>query len=356
VRELCALAFTVSKKSERPKPRGHHYIPRFLLNNFSSRNSGSEHHIWLFRADGVVECNTRDVAKQKDFHGHPDQSTLESDIADEEAKFAELLRAVLDRGIREEDYESIRELIVHLTVRTKNLREGFTQLGRQFWELTEEKLTATDKKTKLAHRRLLTKTLYKQLGEPPLRQVLSSMPPWRRKMFLNSLKTQVAKLDLSSEMKDLFSQFRESVQESTTGAATNAQLRVLGRELAPAKRVEQLAKFSWSLIHQQAADFVLGDVLVLGLCTTRSGFVHPITTDDDDPLEAVVLPITPSSAVLGSIKPRSMSVSEINIASVELSRELFVARRSGQMERDLACHLGARANLMSAEQLRNILD
>ena len=158
---------------QRAKPKGHHYIPRFLLNNFSSRKSGNECYIWVFRGDGVVESNTRDVAKQKYFHGDPDESSLESDIADGETRFAELLQRIRERGVRAEDSASIAELVVHLTVRTKNLREGFTQLGRQFWEITEEKLTATDKKTRQQHRRLLTKQLRKQLQDPRLKQLLS---------------------------------------------------------------------------------------------------------------------------------------------------------------------------------------
>ena len=181
------------------------------------------------------------------------------------------------------------------------------------------------------------------------------MPAWRRTMFVTLLKTEVMSLDLSSELKKLFSEFRGPVQERTDGAASIAQLRVLGRELAPAKRIEQLASFSWSLVRQQASDFVLGDVVVLGMCTSKPGFIHPITTDDDNPLEAVILPIAPDSAIVGCTTQRPVSANKVNVASVELSRELFVARRATQAERDLACHLGARANLLNAEELREII-
>lgn len=50
-------------------------------------------------------------------------------IAAEESKFAILLKTVLREGIQPTDYASIRELIVHLVLRTKNLRDGFTQMG-----------------------------------------------------------------------------------------------------------------------------------------------------------------------------------------------------------------------------------
>lgn len=346
----------MSTKPQRAKAKGHHFVPRFLLNNFASRRSGPEYYVWQFRADGVMENNTRNVGKQKYFHGNPDLNSLESDIATEEGRYADLVRRIRELGVRDGDKLRVDEMIVHLMIRTKNLRDGFDQLGRQFWDATEQKLTATDKRTRREHRNAVTKEARKVLQQPALRQVLSSMPAWRRRMFLNLFRQSMATVDLSATFKELFSKAKEQLPERTSEAATSAQLRVLARELPPAKRIEQLATFSWKTLHSPDGDLILGDVVTLGISRNKSGFVHPVTTDDDNPLEAVILPVAPDCAILGSVGDCEISVKEINIASAELSRDFFVARQKTAAESELAIHLAARCDLISADDMRTILE
>jgi hypothetical protein len=266
-----------------------------------------------------------------------------------------LLRRIREQGITQGDYVAVRKLIVHLIVRTKNVRDGFTQLGRLFWEMSEEQLTLRNKKTRQKHRRLVTKMLYQQMKEPPLKELLSSLPAWRKKAVIKLLKAHAAQVDTFAMFEALFSQFRSSVQENSPGVATNAQLGVLRHELAPAKRMAQLADFSWKLLTPEKSEFVLGDVVGIGVCKDKPDFIHPITTNDENPLEAIVVPIAPNCAIVGSTTQRTMDVDEINIASVELSREFFVAHRVTQAEHNLANRLGDRSSLWASEDMRREL-
>ena len=104
------------------------------------------------------------------------------------------------------------------------------------------------------------------------------------------------------------------------------------------------------------SQLLLGDVVALGISQNKQDFVHPIVTDKDKPMSAVILPIAPDTAILGAASEVNVLPEEIDIASAELSRSFFVACRCTEAEIALANRLGRRAGLFSDDDMRQMLD
>ena len=93
---------------------------------------------------------------------------------------------------------------MHLTVRTKNLRDGLNQLTGQFWNIAEEKFTANDKKSRRKYQQALMKSLHKELQTPQIKQALLLLPSRTRKLFIRAAEARVRKLDFATEAKGFF--------------------------------------------------------------------------------------------------------------------------------------------------------
>src|ERR1022692_607297 len=71
------------------KPKGQHFLPRFLLGRFASRTKRGQSYVFLFRrGERQVEANVSNVAKARYFYGDPATSALEEKLAGEESVWA----------------------------------------------------------------------------------------------------------------------------------------------------------------------------------------------------------------------------------------------------------------------------
>jgi hypothetical protein len=353
---LEALSHDV-RDQKKMKVKGQHHIPRFLLNGFASRQSGREYYTWVFRTGrDPVESNTRDVAKQKFFHGDPAVSPLEGAIADRETGFSSLLQRVRAGGIAPADVPLVCELVVHLAVRTKNLRDGVAQLERDVFDVAEEKLIAPDKNLRRRLRRAARKAFHDEMQKPELKTALSLLPPKQRRAAMAVAKAKVAKLNVPLEAASFFNLFRGQFAGAIDASARKTHLNILSQDMAPAKRVAELTSFAWTVVTPKGGVLVLGDVAVIGKVTGVDGFVHPITSDTDRPATAIILPIAPDAAIVGSIGPMGeIPASELNTASVELSRDFFVARDVTDVERGLIPLVARRSDLFTKDEIRHLM-
>ena len=339
------------------KPKGHHFIPRFLLNGFASRPGEGERHVWVFHKDrGIVESNTRDVAKQRYFHGDPADSPLEYDVAKGEASFAELVQKLRSGNASREDYTAVPELVVHLWVRTKNIRDGFAESCRGMIDLTQEMIEECnrDDSARRALELVLGTAIENELRAPQ-NDALRGLAPAQRLRMRKGLRRMIAQGGFLGELLPYLQSQRPLLDTAADDAGRNTQLSSLSKELAPRARVEELSFLHWGVVPARGSRFVLGDVVVIAETERRSEYVNLTAADDAFPLVGVVLPLTPECALVGSRGViTSLNASEINEASAALSRDFFVANQRTTAEERLLQVLGTRADLFTKEQIRRI--
>src|SRR5262249_101170 len=100
--------------------RKHHTVPQFLPRAFASRTSGKEPYVWTSRGrDSAIEINIKNIGAERDFYGHE----LDARITDLETGFAPLAETLrsCDGPI---DIRETAELVAHLTLRTRALRQS----------------------------------------------------------------------------------------------------------------------------------------------------------------------------------------------------------------------------------------
>lgn len=336
-------------ESSRSKPKGHHFIPRFLLNGFASRSDSKDRRVWVFDKNGrIAETNIGSVAKQRYFHGDPADSPLEYTVADRETSFAPLVQRLRSGCASREDLRAAPELVVHLWVRTKNIRDGFAETCRDIFDLTEEMLQQCERDEEVA----LGAAIENELRVPQ-NEALRGLAPAQRLRMRKGLRRMIAQGDFLAELLPYLQSQRPLLDAAADDAGRNTQLSSLSKELAPRARVEELSFLHWGVVPARGARLVLGDVVVIAKTERRSEYVNLTAADGDFPLVAVVLPLAPESALVGSRGAiTSLNASEINEASAALSRAFFVACQRTTAEERLLQVLGTRTDLFTKEQIR----
>jgi hypothetical protein len=347
-----------STRPAQSKPKGHHFIPRFLLNGFASRSDSKERYVWEFKKNGrIFESNTRNVAKQRYFHGNPTGSPMEYDIADDETSFAELVQRLLAGSASRNDLRAVPELVAHLWIRTKNIRDGFAENLRDMNDLVEEifKQCERDDSARKALDVALGAAIENELRAPQT-EAFRGLGPVQRLHMRMGMRRLIARGRLLPEVLAYMQSLRPIIDVVVIESGRKSQLSSLSKELATSTRVEQLSTLHWAVVPARGSRLVLGDAVVIARTERRSEYVNLTAADDDFPLAAVVLPLTPESALVGSRGViTSLNASEINEASAALSRDFFIASQRTTAEERLLQVLGTRTDLFTKEQIRGMM-
>jgi hypothetical protein len=99
--------------------------------------------------------------------------------------------------------------------------------------------------------------------------------------------------------------------------------------------------------------FVLGDVGPIARKDGVDALLSVLDCNAEVPV-AVLLPVSDRHLLLGQRAPGAVfvDVERINLASVELSRDFFVAARNTERERAYVRNLGRRAAFMTREEMK----
>ena len=136
---MLALLFVRLRVKYLSHAKGHHYLPQFLLGGFASRISRNQKYAFVFRKENEpAEPNIKDIAKQRYFHGDPDENDLEHLTSLRESEHAKLISKLRSDDISSADKPHIDERVIHLGLRTRNLRDGLTASGETFFDAFED--------------------------------------------------------------------------------------------------------------------------------------------------------------------------------------------------------------------------
>lgn len=110
--------------------RRQHHMPQFLAKGFASRSKGDAIFTFLFLCDGEPhETNIVNVGVSKDFYGRPDDG-LDGTITAIEGTLATTVAQVRQGQTRDVDPADLADLVGHLAVRSRHLREVFLDAFR----------------------------------------------------------------------------------------------------------------------------------------------------------------------------------------------------------------------------------
>jgi Protein of unknown function (DUF4238) len=280
-----------------PETKNQHYLPRFLLNRFASRSKGEEYFTWCFhKGRNPYEPNTKGIAAERFFYGKSTETSIEAELGIREDDYSTLLREVSSTGnIKADQALKLAELIANLLIRTRHLRIGFSQ---SFEHLTRDVIQTALQDPRI--KRLIS--VAANVAFPSNQESTN-----REKYVLDELHKAI---NLESHIKKL------------PDLAKKAQVSAL--ENRHPQRTGQLAGLIWKVDQRQ--HLILGDIGLIVYDKTRERF-KPGTTFDHEGNEYLLLPIDPSTLLVGSTNsdPFKIDDERINVASSTLSEKFFIS-------------------------------
>jgi hypothetical protein len=327
--------------------RRHHYLPQFLLKGFASRSTAKDFYTWMFRCDhdSPIETNIENLAQQRDFHGKPDDFPLEGVMSGHESRFAPIVEEMRLGRLSEEALPTTREFVIHLIIRTKNIRSGFVETTNDFLNQFGAAIPLMNRK-KLKNK--MKKEVRKQMREPQVRDAIQQLPKETRKLFARAFEQRILHMDFRPTLSALFDGVRENID--LEGAAKSGHIQTLTRGIAPQRWIEQVSHLQWQLITCNPHSFILGDVGIFGRSAGEVAYRNLLSFIT--PIEMLVAPISHSVCLFGTAGAMELPrVDEINENTAQLSREFFLASQSTDREAQYRLHLGKRASLMSDKEI-----
>lgn len=330
--------------------RGQHHLPQFLLKGFASRSNKKEVFTWLYRKNGgMTETNVKGIAKTRDFYGNPNDSDIERRLSEMEDGFAKLVRR-LREGTGLDQKRLLCEFVASTQIRTANVRSGVAEAMESFLDGFGQALTSPENQAVIAQHAF--DGAMNEISAGKLDFALNLLPPDRREEVLASLVPKM-KEHLGTLIGSAREEFDKHIPSLTEPKAfKDSQNKLLSKNLPPESRVEQLMRLDWTVVECHDEPLVLGDVGVVAGSETGE-LMHILRHDPE--LNAIYLPIASNRLLLGHRQgaPKA-TVQEINIASVQLSREFYISADKNY-HAELRDQIGLQATLLPGNEIEGIM-
>lgn len=341
----------MSTHSKHAGPRQHH-LPQFLLRGFAFRSQGTNHYVYLYRTKASVhEVNTINVGLASYFYGRPQEASVDAQLQARENQYAQLVKDLRQGGAADASKHSIDEFVSHLLVRTKNLRDVFCNASNMMFDELERALAQPENQSHLRQHAL--DQLPEVLADRKYKALLSRLSPEQQEALLSEFEAFIRASDVSSAVVALFRSVRGGLDIPQMARRGHiAALEDLDSVLR--KRAKFLAPLSWSIVEYPRGTFVLGDVAAVSRHEDSSALDMPIKFKGTP--QSLFLPLSSQHLLVGQrqgLTPK-VDADEVNLASVELSLDFFVASQATDRERAYSQRLAARAILLNTEEMREI--
>lgn len=337
---------------------GQHILPQFLLKGFVSRTRKAQRYAFLAqRGRTIVESNIKNIGKQRLFYGENAENGLENALAEAEGAYAAATDSARETGVLSQDtMPLIVEMIVNLALRTNHLRAGLADEGRTFADhvagtFASQTGAAFIREYVAGHQDEVIARLREELGKGPSKAMLDNFDaPTQQKLrgiieeiAASTLQQHISLEQLQSVAGPFFSAL--SGQLDWTQVAADGHKSALAELVSPGGLVEYCRRMRWVLLSVPDHTLVIGDFGPLARRASDEVW-SPLSTVSGA-AELVLLPISHRLAVVGSAGVDSLELNALHLLedTARLSRDFFVASRSGDLEMAAIDWIGTRSQL-----------
>lgn len=336
----------------------HHFIPRFLQSGFASHVVGDSVFAWVFRAQKKpFNTNIINIGVEGQFYSNGDDNEVDDLITEAEAGFSRLVTSLrTNREAAIFNAGAIGELIAHLEIRTRQLREGFVDLAEA---LSSEILSFIEDEQRLGE--YLRRKFEKEPGylDNMLKEELekSGVPGHLSEEAAKLLKPLAEQLipAFVTGIKSHAAMYKEQVLSKMRDAAKKGHLKALRESVAPNRKKEIYQNFNYQVYFFDEGFLPLGDSIVFFETLGERRF-KPFA-DSTDLLESIYLPLSSKSILVGRRQHKAgadLILEEISSAIVGCSREWFICA-SEIIEEDLQKDIGKFSHILTNEDVDNLL-
>ncbi|RUO44491.1 DUF4238 domain-containing protein [Idiomarina aquatica] len=330
-----------------------HYIPQLLQRGFKSQSYGDEHFTWVFRQSSKpFEANIKNVGVEGYFYSEGNNSEVDESITQLEMKIGRIVRNLQQSDTPEPVSKDIAMVVAHLEARTRHLRLSFMSAGQSLLNtlvelVSDEKSLVALVENQIVNEPTIIDNAIRELGAttaqvPILRELIRpQLGP-----FMKENATQIAQ-NFRSEVLNLSP--KRLLDSIKTG-----HLSGLRESLVPAHKAIRYETLNYSIITSEQVSIPLGDsMLVFKVSGSRT---YKPFLDKEDQLLAILLPLTPSRILVGSVN-RSIYIDflEIRREIARCSYEHFISSENTDDIQQLGLLIQENAHLLSKSEIEKIV-
>lgn len=333
-----------------------HFIPRVLQRAFASHVVRDQAFAWAYRKGAEpFNSNISNIGVEGYFYSENEDPRLDRIITEFEGEFSALIACLRSDPMTASPSSSqIAQLLAHLEVRTRHLRESLLKTGTHL--LDELMKFASDEEA-------LGRYLTREMNRDPLflQDAMASEMQKRgipikhlprimkmsRPLVKEVLPGQVAMLSALSN------RIRAQLPNMLEKAAKSGHIETLVRTLAPKSKVDRFAELHFRVVKTGDVPLPLGDSVVLFHASGARAF-KPFYEGEDE-LIAVFLPLSPCQVLVGSKLPYELDSARLRREIARCSLEYFISGEPPPEHDDLAVLIGENAYLLPEAQARSMI-
>ncbi|WBU51882.1 hypothetical protein [Paracoccus sp. SCSIO 75233] len=324
--------------------RRHHHIWQMLQRGFASREHG-EHHVWVYRKDCAAKRTvTRKFGQDSYFYG-PEGSAADLNITDFENRVQSHIqdaRAAEDGTKVDSDIWAA--IVSHLEMRSLFMREIMSQIPERFAKAIAGYLQSPEIREQIM-------TAY--LRNPENVETLASeigLPAEQISLFLDAPGALPALIaGGANDLADNALPFLSFLQEILPKKMKQTHNQALERDFAFSERADSHALLKYTVRQYDDGPLILPDTTLAFF--SRKG-CRP-TWRRDDRIDAVVVPISTSTAVVGCVHGNFVRDAEtIRRALASCAYQAFLAKDLTEANSRLSRRISTNARLYSDVEYR----
>ncbi|WP_319406135.1 DUF4238 domain-containing protein [uncultured Desulfosarcina sp.] len=334
-----------------------HFIPRFLQKGFASHVVGEEVFTWAYRKGKTpFNANIKNVGVEGFFYSENSDTDLDDTITVAEDDFAQLIDKIRNNNyVDKQDYKKIAQLISHLELRTRHLRQNFFSTGNNLIDKMLYYLSDSAFCEKFLRDRiiddpsLIKETFADELQKRGISQVALPLLLRMSKPFLESTIPNMMQF-----MNELIAHSKKEMPSILKQASKTGHIKALNRGLAPPVKVNLLEKYKYSVFSCKNTPIPLGDsVLIFYVVGDRS--FKPFLEKKDD-LIAVLLPVSSEQIIVGYKDNYVPNYSLLPEIIAECSMEYFIAGEFRPEYEQVSGKISENSHLLTEIQMESLIN
>lgn len=335
----------------------HHFVPRFLQSGFASHTNGSEVFTWVYRK-GSKEFNTNivNVGVEGQFYSQDGDNQVDDSITTAEGRYSALVEA-LRKGSEDAvaDSKAIAELLAHLEIRTRHLRESFaitaSFLMQELLRFVEDKQAFgnyVQRKVRsdpsILRNAIANELKGRNLPDSMLEEILKASQPLLDQLLPSLL----------ASLPSMANQFRAAIPQIVKTGSKSGHIKGLQQSLAPPVKTDAYTNLKFQILHDQEATIPLGDSMLVFQLQGERKF-KPFS-EKDDQVHAVYLPLSSDRVLVGSVNDAVLYVSHLPTVIAQCSLEYFIGSTNSTANDRLHSRIGEFAYMLSQEQIETLIE
>lgn len=332
----------------------HHFIPQFLQRGFASHNTNKDYYTWVYRRGDINPFNTniKNVGLEGYFYAENKESTLDDIITDAETEYAIFVDELRNNdGVKKIDRKMAANLIAHLEVRTKNLRDSFRNAGTLLlYEMTNF-LQDQVNCERFVKKQVATEAVKMLDDELVDRGIPRTLLPIYRPQFAPLIKEKIP--EMIENLSNMMRYISQNIPSMLEKSAKSGHIKALLNSHTPQIKVSAYENLHFQVISTGYTTVPLGDSSVI--FNIEGDLAFKPYFEIDNKLLAVILPINSSQLLVGSKKNYQLKINEIPEAIVRCSLDYFIVREQSADNEELAKHISKNARMISESEIEEIL-